>query len=359
MKQPDNKKRNIGHLKILAGVLTLGGICLFVYFISQIGIDGIRAGIGRVGLQGFALIFLIYAVRLALRSLAWKLCVEEPYKISFRDAYGAVVIGEAMSSMIPLGIIVSGTSKALAVRHKIPLVAGLSSLAVENLFYSLVTGLFIVFGATQLLLNFELPTFWATVSNTVIGVVIFLIVAGVIMVVRQWHFASATVEWIYQRGFLRRFLGKWRTDVRTFENRIYGFYRHQAKLFLPIILLQIVFHALGMLEVWLILSFISDIAPTVFSALLLESVSRVIIVIFKLVPFVLGVDEAAAQFITEILQLGAGTGITLAIVRKGARIAWAIIGILLLVKRGFSLRELFQHDHAEKETNDSLFHQTP
>lgn len=358
MQQAKNKKRNISHLKILAGVLTLGGVCLFVYFISQVGIEGIRAGVGRVGFQGFALIFLIYAARLAMRSLAWKLCVEAPYKIRFRDAYAAVVIGEAMSSMIPLGIIISGTSKALAVRHKIPLVAGLSSLAVENLFYSLVTGLFIVFGATQLLLNFDLSAFWATVSNAAIGVIVFLIVAGIIMVVRQWHFASATVEWIYRKGFLRSWLEKWRADVRTFENRIYGFYRHQAKLFLPIIVLQIIFHALGMLEVWLILSFISDIAPTIFSALLLESVSRVIIVIFKLVPFVLGVDEAAAQFITETLQLGAGIGITLAVVRKGARVAWAIIGILLLVKRGFSLREIFRHDHADNSEKEHLSHQT-
>jgi hypothetical protein len=83
----------------------------------------------------------------------------------------------------------------------------------------------------------------------------------------------------------------------------------------------------------------------------------VIIVIFKLVPFVLGVDEAAAQFTTDILKLGAGIGVTFAIVRKGVKISWAIIGILLLAKRGFSIREIFNHSHTAQNEKDKLSHQ--
>ncbi len=45
------------------------------------------------------------------------------------------------------------------------------------------------------------------------------------MVLRQWHFASETCEWLYKRGYLRGILENGRLDVRLFENMIFGFYR--------------------------------------------------------------------------------------------------------------------------------------
>lgn len=357
MSETPAKSKNFKTLKILAVLLTVGGAALFVYFISQIGVYEILSGIKRVGFTGFFLVFGIYAVRLAMRALAWSLCVEKPYQLKFRDSFQAVIIGEAMSSMIPLGIIVSGTAKALAVRHKIPLVVGFSSLAVENLFYSLGTGIFIILGAAELLVNFDLAEYWYGISVFMMFAVMFLTITGFIMVVRQWHFASHIAGWFYERGIWRAWLETGRADIKNFEDRIYGFYRHEPRRFLPIFLLQATFHLLGILEIWLVLSFISEIPPTFFPAFLLESVSRVIIVIFKLVPFVLGVDEAAQQFITGTLKLGEQTGVTLAIIRKGIRILWAIIGILMLIKRGFSIREIFHHSKTTAEEKN-LSHQT-
>ena len=87
------------------------------------------------------------------------------------------------------------------------------------------------------------------------------------------------------------------------------------------------------------MSRISSSIPTVFTAFLLESISRVISTTFKLVPFLVGVDEAGAQFVTETLALGVGVGVTLAIIRKGRILFWAVIGVLLILKRGLSIRE--------------------
>jgi hypothetical protein len=362
MKDLKPQPNKFSRLKIIATILTLAGLALFIYFIYKVGLTEIWEGFGRVGFGGFLIAFLLYATRLGIRSFTWSFSVEKPYGLKFRDAYTAVVMGEAMSSIIPLGIIVSGTTKGLAVRKKLPLFAGLSALAIENLFYSLVTGIYISLGAVALLWNFNLPDFWYWVSGALIVIVGLLIIAGFIMVIQQWHFASATAQWVYEKGIFRSWLETARADISNFENRIYGFYRHQPKRFLPIFVLQVLFHLLGILEVWLILSFLGEVAPTLFSAFLLESISRVIVVIFKLVPFVLGVDEAGAQFITNILKLGAGIGVTLAIVRKGVRVTWAIIGVLMLLNRGFSIKELFHHHSKTMENahdkDEKLSHQT-
>jgi hypothetical protein len=160
------------------------------------------------------------------------------------------------------------------------------------------------------------------------------------MVIRQWHFASETCAWLYEKGFFRGLLEKGRLDVRLFENFIYGFYRRYPQRFLPICALETVYHLLGVAEVWFILSRLSDTYPSLLDSFLLESVSRLITILFKLIPFVIGVDEAGAQFVGATVALAAGMGVTLAIIRKGRILFWTAVGLILVIKRGLSIREM-------------------
>jgi hypothetical protein len=339
-------KSNFTRLRWIGIVFTVLGIALFAYFIASVGYHEILRGVARLGFAGFAFVIFIYFLRILIRAASWKLSVSEPYSLTLRDCTEGVIIGEAMSSIIPLGILVSGTSKAVSVRKKMPIVVGLSSVATENLFYSLATSLFIVLGAIVFLRNFELAESWIIMLDALIGFIFLLIIFGVLMVVRQWHFLSAIFEKLYEKGILRRWTEDGRLHARLFENLIYGFYRQYPRRFLPIFLLQILFHALGVYEVWFILTRLSDSA-SLYSAFLLESISRVITVVFKLIPFLIGVDEAGAQFVTETLALGASLGVTLAIVRKGRIIFWAIAGVALILKRGLSFSDI-------KKANEDL-----
>lgn len=332
--------KNINRLKLAGIVLTLLGVGLFGYFVYSVGFHEIFEGVKRFGFAGFGVIVLIYFFRICARAYAWKLSIHEPYSLRIKDTIPAVIIGEAMSSTIPLGILISGTSKAVAVRKHIPLVAGLSSVATENLFYCFTTGLFLMVGAVVLLRSFAVDESLIVTMDALIVTLALLIVLGFVMVIRQWHFASETCEWLYNKGFLRRLLENGRLDVRLFENLIYGFYRHYPKRFVPICLLETVYHLLGIAEVWFILSRLSDAYPSLLNSFLLESVSRLITIVFKLVPLVIGVDEAGAQFVGHTVALAAGMGVTLAIIRKGRIIFWTVIGLILIIKRGLSIREI-------------------
>ncbi|MGI9035156.1 MAG: lysylphosphatidylglycerol synthase transmembrane domain-containing protein [Pyrinomonadaceae bacterium] len=334
--------KKIPHLHLIVILLTLAGVALFSYFVYSVGAGEIFKGVERFGFDGFAFILFLYFMRILARSAAWRLSVYEPYRLSLRDAIGAVIIGEALSSMIPLGILISGATKAIVVRKKIPLVAGLSSVATENLFYCLGTGFLLIFGAIAFLKTFQLSAGWTITLDALIALVFLLIFFGILMIIRQWHWASAVCEWLYERGYLTKILENGRLHVRLFENLIYGFYRRYPQRFVPIFLLQILFHALGVAEVWFVLSRISDTPTGFYTAFLLESMSRVIIVVFKLIPFLIGVDEAGARYVTQTLRLGAEVGVTLAIIRKGRILFWAAIGVILILKRGLSVREIFR-----------------
>jgi len=335
-----NSLQKLKRLKLVWILLTVGGLAVFGYLIYSVGFGEIYHGVARFGFVGFAVILALHLVRIWARAFAWKLSVHEPYALTLRDTMPAVVIGEAMSTTIPLGIVVSGTAKAIAVRKRIPLVAGLSSVATENLFYSLTTSAFLIAGGFVLLRGFDIDESLVVMVNTLIVTVAVLVVLGIIMVLRQWHFASETCEWLYRRGFFKRWLENGRLDVRLFENLIYDFYRRYPRRFLPICFLEMAYHSVGILEVWYILFRLSGQVPHLVDAFLLESVSRLITVLFKLVPFMIGVDEAGAQFVGRTVALAAGVGVTLAIIRKGRIIFWTAIGLLLIVKRGITISDL-------------------
>lgn len=341
---PRISARHTTRLKILGGVLTVAGVALFAYFVYSVGAGEILGQVQKFGLVGFGVLLVVYLLRMSARAAAWRLSVHEPYGLRFRDALPAVVIGEAMSTMIPLGILISGTAKAVAVRKRLPLVVGLSSVATENLFYSIVTSVFLIFGAYTFLRSFNLDEGWAITIDVLIAAIALVVVFLVAMIVRQWHFASETCEWFYDRGHLRGLLEHGRLQVRLFENFIYDFYRRYPRLFLPICLLEAAYHALGVFETWYVLSRIAPIAPTLTSSFLLESVSRLITIVFKLVPFLIGVDEAGAQFVGETLAIGAGVGVSLAIIRKGRILFWTAIGLGILIYRGLSLRQFYEND---------------
>ena len=347
-----NPNKSINRLKVLGIVLTIGGIGLFGYFVYAVGFREIYHSVVRFGIVGFAVILCIYFIRICTRAYAWKLSVNEPYSLRMRDTIPAVVIGEAMSSTIPLGILISGTSKAVAVRKHIPLVGGLASVATENLFYSLVTSIFLILGAVILLRGFAVDENLIWTINFLLVSVGFLLVLGLLMVIRQWHFASKICEWLYRKGFLQKLLKKVRFDVRVFEDLIYGFYRRFPQRFMPICLLEAAYHILGIAEVWYILSRLGDAYPSLLTAFLLESVSRLITIIFKLIPFGIGVDEAGAQFVGQTVALVAGVGVTLAIIRKGRILFWTVIGIVLIIKRGVSISEFSRKDAGLERAED-------
>lgn len=339
-KPPNTKIQKYTRLKVVAVLLTLFGIALFGYFIYAVGFSEIVDGVGRFGLAGFGIILLLYFFRLVARAQAWRMCVHEPDELTLKDTVPAVVIGEALSSTIPLGILISGTSKAIVVRHRIPLVAGLSSVATENLFYSLATSVLLISGALVMLQVYAVDESLTLTVYFLIAALTVLLLLGIITVVRQWHFASFTCNWLYDKGFLVRLLKNWRHHVRRFEDLIYGFYRKYPRRFLPVCFFEVLYHGLAIAEVWYILSRISDGAPSLLTAFLLESVSRLVTIIFKLVPFVIGVDEAGAQFVGETVALGAGVAVTIAIIRKGRMLFWTAIGMLLIANRGLHIRDI-------------------
>lgn len=318
-------------------VFTIGGVLLFAYFVRKAGVTQILDGIRKLGF-GFVLILAISSIRYVVRSFSWMLCFDGPERLRFWDALRARLMGDALGNIVGVAnALVSEPAKPAMIRDRVPLMAGLSAIAIENIFYGLSVVVFIFSGAVTLLLSFDLSK-WNGLRIVVfitVGFVPLAVISLYIFLRRQYRFISAGLGFLHRRGMSE----KWLTNGRILEDRVYGFYSRNASRFLPILLLEGCFHFAGVLEIYTTLSFISmGQRPTLFTAFILESVNRVINLVFKFVPMRIGIDEAGTGKAASVLQFTVTTGVTLAIIRKARDLFWTVVGLLLLVQRGWSLR---------------------
>jgi hypothetical protein len=328
--QNQSGSRRFAPLGIIFGLL---GLLLFGYFVSRAGVGEIVSNIQRLG-AGFLLILAVSSTRYILRALAWMRCVEPPHRLPFRDALAARLMGDALGNIIPfVSVAVSEPSKAVFVKDRVPLLVGLSALAIENIFYALTVAIFIFAGTATLLLTFSLPkglryaSIAALITTLVIIPLIYLLIRW------QMRFLSGALGFLSKRGIVPKYIDKIRPRAQSLEDRVYGFYATSQRSFLSIFLLDMCFHAAGMLEVFITLAFISPVAPTLTQAFILESVNRIINVAFKFIPLRAGVDEGGTGQVSKVLGFARDIGVTLAIVRKGRDIFWSAIGLLLIWKK--------------------------
>lgn len=330
LSEKQTRSRRFAPLGVVFGLL---GILLFAYFVSRAGVADIAARIQRLG-AGFILILAVSSIRYIVRALAWTRCIEPPYQLRFRDAFAARLMGDALGNIVPfLSVAVSEPSKAVFVKDRVPLMVGLSGLAIENIFYALSVALFIFTGTATLLLTFKLPKGLRYASIAAL-VVTFLIIPVIYLIVRrQTRFLSHLVGYF-------SFMRKLKPRAQSLEDRIYNFYANTQRSFLSIFALDMCFHLAGIVEVFVTLSFISPIAPTLTQAFILESVNRIINLTFKFIPLRAGVDEGGTGQVSKVLGFARGIGETLAIVRKARDIFWSAIGLLLIWARGHRLTQM-------------------
>src|ERR1043165_6780420 len=340
MNQTKARKKSFTPLGILFAAAGLG---LFIYFIKKAGVSQILDGISRLSF-GFVLVIAISSIRHIVRSVAWTLCMEPPYRLRFWDAFRARLMGDAIGNILPFAsFVVSEPAKPALIRDRVPLMAGFSAILIENIFYSLSVVVFVFSGMLALLLSFSL-TKGLRLASIITLVVIAAVILGAALLIRsQLHFISGATRFFHRRGLN----AKWVEKSRLLEDRVYGFYQRNTNRFAPILALEACFHLAGVLEIYTVLSFISPTQPpTLFTAFILESVNRVITMAFKFIPLRMGVDEAGTGKISKVLRFTEAVGVTLAIIRKARDVFWAAVGVAFLLHRGFSLRPVAAESEA-------------
>lgn len=313
----------------LPGIITaLVGLGVLAWMVSSAGVAKILADIRQVGWMLIAIVG-IGGLRFLLRALAWRLCLESPHKLSGADAFAAVVSGDTIGNLTPLGPLVGEPAKAAFVRSRVALGPALTALAIENVLYTLSTAAMIAAGMVALLIRFQPPSAIRGVGELAVAGTLVLFGLSLWMLWRQPRLISRALG-------LAPPLRRHAQRIQEVETRIYTFAsRHRASL-PALATMYMGFHALGVAENYLTLWTLTGAAPALLTAFILETTNRLITVVFRFIPLRLGVDEVGTGYITELLGLGGRVGLSIAIIRKLRMLFWAVVGGVLLVREGLT-----------------------
>jgi Lysylphosphatidylglycerol synthase TM region len=316
-------------------VTTLGGLALLVWVVRQVGVAEIAADVRRVG-WGLVAIIALGGLRFLLRAVAWRLCLDPPHTLRLRDAFAAVVCGDAIGNLTPLGPLVGEPAKAAFVRGRIALAPAVTALAIENVLYTLSAAAMIAAGMVALLVSFKLPPGVRGIGELAIAATFLLFVAALWLLWRQPALISRALGVVPP-------LRKHADRVRQLEEEIYTFAARHRSALPALAAAEAGFHALGVTEIYLTLWLLNGSQPTLLAAFLFETANRLITVVFKVVPLRLGVDELSTAGFAALIGLPTKTGLTIAIVRKVRMLFWAGAGGVLLVRQGLHRAPSTEH----------------
>ena len=206
-------------------------LILFVWCIRRIGLAEIRSGFAQIG-WGIVAIVLLGGVRFALRAIAWMLCVEPPHTLPFSEAFGAVIAGDALGNLLPLGPMVSEPAKAAFVRRRLALGPAGTALAIENVLYTLSVAAMIAAGMAALLFVFGIPDRLREVSEVAIAR------GRRCCSWQRWRCCGPVRRWSAgrRRALLpgsRAASGTWRGSARS-KKQVYSFASRRGTVMVPV-----------------------------------------------------------------------------------------------------------------------------
>ena len=317
-------------------VTTAIGFVLLVVLVRRAGAAAVVDGIRQVG-WGFIAILAISGARILVRAAAWRLCLDrdDTRVVSVRQAFAAGLCAEAIGSLTPLGLLASEPAKAAWVRDRLPFGRAMAAVAVENVLYSISVAIVIAAGTIALLLSFNLSEgvrAAGELSLLLVAIAFAMLVAAFWLTARRSSALSSLAD--------RMIPARLAAGVRRFETKAHEAVRLSRGRLAPIAVLEALFHVGGVLEAYVTVWLLTGHAPTILAAFVLETANRVVNVVFRFVPLRVGVDEAGSALMTNVLGLGTTAGVTLAVVRKARVLCWSAAGIVLMVRKGLSIRRL-------------------
>ncbi|HKG14552.1 MAG TPA: lysylphosphatidylglycerol synthase transmembrane domain-containing protein, partial [Pyrinomonadaceae bacterium] len=327
--EPGSKRRGwLFYLHLLAFLVGAG---LLVLLINAVGVAPIFDALGRIGV-GFLFLLAIAGVRHALRTFSMRLAVaREHRRFTFWEAYTTRLAGETISFFTFTGPVLGEATKAALLRKRVPLASGVQALAVDNLLYNLSVAIFISTGACVMLATYDLPPaahFPLVVIAVGMALVILLVGGAVVSDVMP---VTAAVDFFIRRDIKREWFESKREHFHRVEENVYDFYKKRPLSFFTMFACDFLAHATTVFEVYFVLGLLG-FEPTARVAYIIDSLTKVVNLVFGFVPATIGVYESGTGFILKTLGLAFETGVIIGIVRKASMIVWALVGLVMLVR---------------------------
>ncbi len=311
------------------------GAGLLGYMVFRTGPGAVWKQIQEVG-WGLAVIILLGGLSQLIKTCAWRQTLTcDIHALSWSRSLGAQLASDAVGQFGFAGKLLGEGLRVSMLGATVPLADGISSSAIDGGLHTFTAAGVTVLGITATLLLAPLPGSWRVYALLVAAVLIAVVGLGGVAVASRWQLMGTAARAIGRLPWLHKFVSGKLPIIDSAERNLLTFYREDPTGFYANVMLNSLWHAMAVLEVYLILHFMGTRIGLV-GACALEGLTKVINLVGVVSPGNFGTYEGGNVLIASLLGVSGTAGLTLALCRRARAVFWAAVGAacIAIMKRG-------------------------
>jgi Lysylphosphatidylglycerol synthase TM region len=317
-------------------VLVLG-VSLLGYMLHRAGPGAVWKQVQAVG-WGLALIIILGGLSQLIKTCAWRQTFAcDTSALSWSRSLGAQLVSDAVGQLGFAGKLLGEGLRISMLGSAVPLANGISSSAIDGGLHAFTAVVVTVLGVIATLLLAPLDGRWRIYVLLLAAVLIAIVAISAVAVARGWQLMGNAARAIGRLPRLHKLVSSKLSVIDSAEHNLLTFYRDEPVAFWASLMLNLLWHAMAVLEVYLILRFMgADVG--VVSAFAMEGLTKMINLVGVLSPGNLGTYEGGNMLIANLFGVTGTAGLTLALCRRARSIFWAAVGAtcMTVMNRGDS-----------------------
>ena len=314
-------------VRLFAALLGLG---LLAYLVFRTGPGIVWNQVQAVG-WGLPVIIILGGFSQLVRTCAWRQALMcDTSRLSWSRSFGAQLASDAMGQLGFAGKLVGEGIRVSLLGSAVPLASGISSCAIDGGMHVLTAAVVAASGISFALLHFPLSSQWRVYALPLAAALIALVILAAVSVASRWRLMGNAARVIARFPQLHNWIVGKEPTIDSAEENLLTFSRKAPAAFCASLILSLLWHALAILEVYVILRFMGA-GTALVGAFALEGLTKVINLVGALNPGNIGTYEGGNMLIAKMFGVTGTAGLTLALCRRARTIFWAGVGAMCLI----------------------------
>ncbi len=314
-------------LRLFAALL---GLALLGYLVFRSGPAVVWKQLHGVG-WGVALIIAVGGLSHVIKTCAWRQAFTcDIGGLSWPRSFVGQLISDAAGQFGLAGKVIGEGMRISLLGRAVPLSNALSAGAIDGGLHSFSAVLVTVSAITATLLVATLSGTWRLYGLLLVVFLVSAVMLGAVGVIRRWPLVGNATRAIGRLPRLNAWVSGKQPIIDSAEDNLLTFRQEAPVSFWATLLLNFLWHALAVLEVYVILRFMGA-GIAISGAFIVEGLTKVINLVGALNPGNFGTFEGGNMLIAKIFGVSGTAGLTLALCRRVRTVFWAGVGALCMI----------------------------
>jgi glycosyltransferase 2 family protein len=329
------------------------GVGLLGYMVSRTGPGAVWKQIQTIG-WGLALIILLGGLSQLVKTWACRETLTcDISALSWPRSFGAQLASDAVGQFGFAGKLLGEGLRISMLGTAVPLANAISSSAIDGGLHTFTAAVVTVLGITATLLLAPVPGSWQVYALLLAVVLIAVVGLAALSVASRWQLVGNAARVIARLPRLHQLVSGKLSVIDSAEHNLLAFYSENPTAFYANLTLNSLWHAMAILEVFLILHFMG-MKVSLVGACALEGLTKLINLVGVVSPGNFGSYEGGNILITNLFGVSGAAGLTLALCRRARAMFWAAVGVACIaVMRRDGRRSEFEVDDEDQSLHNA------